>query len=134
MRAPLWIAAAVALTLAFVAAVVLIGGDSTILVSPPEAVAESFSRQIATQRWELAAQYVGDDSLLTLDQIEARGRALLERVGDIDQVEGEHGAIDGEHATAAVVLTTRDRGRIRETFSLVRRAGVWKIVEWTARS
>jgi hypothetical protein len=130
MRAPLWLAAAIALALSGVGVAVLIGRDSTILVPPPEAVAESFARQIATHRWQRAGQYVADDSLLTLDQIETQGRALLQRVGEIDQVVGQDGAIEGERATAAVVLTTRRAGPIRQTFTFVRREGMWKIVDW----
>ena len=51
--------------LAFVAAIVMEGRDTTVLVPPPDAVAEEFARHIAAKRYDRAIQDVDERSGIT---------------------------------------------------------------------
>jgi len=124
------ISTAVALGIVF--AVLVTGEDRTVLVPPPEAVAEQFTRQIATRRYDRATQYVDHSSGITEINIRLEGEALHARAGGIDRVEGEPGHIDGNRATASAALMTEKAGRVRYLFQLARVQRLWKIVEWSA--
>ena len=104
MRRVAAVAAATVLVLGAIAAVVLIGHDTTVFVSPPEAVAESFVRQLV-----------------------ARGE-----FGDAvpNDVEGERAAIDGDRATAAVAIDAP--GRMVSLLVEMRRVpeGIWRVTDW----
>jgi hypothetical protein len=121
-------AAGIALAVAWFA--VVVGGDTTVAVPPPESIAEQFGRHIAARRYDRALQHVADGSGITLITVRLAGEAFHQRAGAIAQVEGEPGAISGERATAAAVFTTRRAGRVRFAFQLVRSRGVWKIAGW----
>jgi hypothetical protein len=56
--------------------------------------------------------------------------SVSDRAGDVNQVEGEPGAIDGDTATASTRIETSRAGELEWTFSLARREGVWRIAEW----
>lgn len=130
MRA-MWLVIVVTLaSLGFTSAVVVWGRDSTVLVPPPEAVAEQFARHLAARRYDRALQYVDEASKVSPATVRARGDELHERAGAIDFVEGRPGEIEGEHASAMAILRTEEAGAVTETFTLARRNGVWKIVEW----
>lgn len=116
--------------LAMVAAVVFAGGDTTILVSPPEAVAEEFTRKLAGGRYEPALEHLARREPVMVPVLRTSGRNLRTTAGAVDQVEGESSAIAGDTATAVVKIDTRDVGQVRWTFSLVRRNGEWKIEDW----
>ena len=118
---------ALALGAAF-AAVAL--GDATVAVPPPESVAEQFARQVAARRYDRALPHVDPLSGISLTTVRLGGEALHRRGGAINNVEGEPGEIVANHASASAVLTTERAGRVRYSFRLTRREGVWKIVEW----
>jgi hypothetical protein len=117
--------------LAVVAAVVIGGQDSTYFVPPPEAVAESFTREIASRRYDRAMEFVDPSSGITEINARLGGEALHARAGAIDEVQGDPGAITGERASASAVLITERAGRVRYAFRLARRGHTWKIVEWS---
>jgi hypothetical protein len=121
-----------AVALGFVFVVLVTGGDRTVLVPPPEAVAEQFTRQIATKRYDRASHYVDKASGITEINIRLAGEALHATAGAVDAVEGEPGRINGDRATASAVLMTAKAGRVRYMFQLARVQQLWKIVEWTA--
>lgn len=102
------------------------GGDSTILVPPPEMVAESLLLQVQARRYDRAVQYTGESSGIS----ETAVRAWAEDLGRIEHVEGEGAEIVGNRATAIVTVRT-ERGEIRPSFSLERRAGEWRITNRT---
>jgi hypothetical protein len=110
----------------------VLGGDSTIAVPPPESVGEQFARQIAAGRYDRALQYVDERSGITLTTVRRAANALDSTAGNVHQVEGEPGRIEGERATASAVLMTERAGRVKYHYRLVRNSGVWKIVEWEA--
>jgi hypothetical protein len=118
-----------AIALAVIGFAVFVRNDATMMVPPPEAVAEEFARELATGRYEMALPHVESTSAITLSSVRVAGENLTARSGRVDQVEGEPGAIDGAHAMASALLTT-ERGQVRLRFRLVRTSGVWKIVGW----
>jgi hypothetical protein len=60
-------------------AVVVFGGDTTVTVPPPEAVAEEFARQVATRRYDRALAYVDRHAGITLTTVRLAGEALHRR-------------------------------------------------------
>ena len=131
MKAALLVIAVTVAALAFVGAVVGPGGDSTILVPPPEAVAESFMHQVQAGRYERAVQYLDPSSGVSEATIRISAEALTRSRGDIELLEGEQSQITGDKATAIVKLTMRGGAVVRPSFSLVRRSGEWRIIDWT---
>ncbi len=131
MKEIAWIAGVTGLALGAIGLVLGPGRDTVTLVSPPEVVAEEFVRTLATGRYDRAV-----DNLEQVDgaaaMLAGHGKALRERAGRVNQVEGEAGSIDGDAATASARITTSDAGELEWSFSLVRRDGTWKITDWTA--
>jgi hypothetical protein len=121
------------IALSVVAAVVIGGQDTTYFVPPPEAVAESFTREIAARRYDRTLQFVDPASGITEINARLGGEELHARAGAIDNVQGEPGAIVGERATASAVVITERAGRVRYFFRLTRSGHTWKIVEWSDR-
>jgi hypothetical protein len=117
-----------ALALLLVAAVVVAGHDTTVLVSPPEAVAEQFMRKVAERRYDMALEQLETGNRGMLPVVRALGATLQERAGAIDQVEGDSSTIAGDAATATVTVSG-NRGDVKWLFDLVRRTGEWKIRE-----
>jgi hypothetical protein len=120
-------------TLAIVAGVVIGGHDATYFVPPPESVAESFTRHVASRRYDRAVRFIDRSSGISESEVRQRGERLHAEAGGIDQVEGEPGAINGASATASALIVTERAGRVRFRFRLVRTRYIWLIAEWTER-
>jgi len=129
MKELLLIAAAVVIAMGIVAASVVVGRDTTTLVSPPEAVAEEFIRQLAAGRDDRALEHLAEPSGAHA-KVEADGRMLRTRAGAVNLVAGEAGAITGDTATASARIQTSNAGELRWTFTFERQPGVWKISEY----
>jgi hypothetical protein len=101
-------------------------GDTSVLVPPPEAAAESFLHQLATHRYARALPLLEDDTRRRVDaSVLRRATEQLEGgSGRLDPVHGEAGAVVGPEATAAV-RTSRGKVRVR----LVRQHGLWRVKE-----
>ena len=129
MKALLYVPLAVAVGLASVALVVFGLGDRETLVPPPEAVVEGFVRELETGRYERATAYLGEElsGRVGAEQLEGWTRRLLERTGDVLDVEGVPGWHTDARAEAYAVLTTERAGEPRLRFTLAREQGVWKI-------
>ena len=130
MRNLLSIAAVVFTSLLLVGAGIGIG-DTTVLVSPPEAVAEQFTRKLAAARYDVAMGHLAEHNPAQFNRVTSIGDALRARAGAIDEVEGRPGEMTRDRATATAVLTTASAGELSITFDLVRRTGVWRIVTWS---
>lgn len=126
MKELLLIAGTSAAALAVVAASILIAGDTSPLISPPEAVAEQFVRQLAAGRYDRALEHLAEPTA-ALPTVTSQGKALRARAGEVDFVEGKNGAIMGDSATASTRIKTSRAGELRARFDLVRLQGVWKI-------
>jgi hypothetical protein len=129
MRELTLIAGTMAVALGVIAVAVGPGHDTMTFVSPPEAVAEEFVRQLATGRYDRAVDHLenknGAEPMVTV-----QGESLRRQAGEVNQVEGEEGSIDGDTATASTRITTSNAGELEWNFSLVRREGTWKISDW----
>jgi hypothetical protein len=123
------LAAAWMLALLLVGVIVFAGGDTTVFVSPPEAVAEEFTRKLAEERYEMALEHLAAGGRELLPTVRRSGEHLRAQAGAITQVQGESSAITGHTATAMVTITA-DAGDLHWNFDFVRQHGEWKIREW----
>jgi hypothetical protein len=127
------LAGATVLALAAVAGAVIGGGDSTVLVSPPEAVAESFVRDLIVRRYELAMEYVDEASGVSLTTVRRGGDLLARQLGPVmaNDAQGERSTIAGSTASA-VVLVRAPRAVKQMSVRLVRvPGGTWRVAGWT---
>jgi hypothetical protein len=136
MRRAAAVAGATALASGVIAAVVLLGRDTTALVSPPEAVAESFVSDLVARRYDLAMRYVDRTSGVSVTTVRLGADALRREAGDAapNDVDGDQAVIDGDRATA--IVTIRSPGRTVVLLVEMRRAadGVWRVTGWEKRS
>jgi hypothetical protein len=130
MKEILLLGVVIALALVIVGVSVFAGHDTSLFVSPPEAVCEDFARKVVTGRYDRAIKHVDPSAGISLATIRSRAESLRARAGPIDQVEGEAATMADDAASAGALLTTEQAGSIRWTFSLVRRSGEWRIVGW----
>ena len=122
--------AAVALALLLVGVIVVAGKDTTVFVSPPEAVAEEFTHTLVVGRYSMALEHLAERDRGLLATVRTSGENLRAGAGEIIHVEGESSAITGDTATATVVMTTANAGELRWQFALVQRDSEWKIRDW----
>ena len=122
--------AVLALALAVVAGVVIGGHDTTVFVSPPEAVAEEFTRKLATGRYDMALEHLAQSDRGVLPVVRTSGETLRAQAGEVNQVQGESSAIAGDEATARVTIATENASDVHWTFRLVRQDFEWKIRDW----
>ena len=121
-----WIGAAIAVA----AIAVHVLEDRRTLVSPPDAVAEEFLRQVLTGRSERALPLLSEAVRpgLSPGELDAAGRKLEEDLGEVGNVSAEIESLSGQRAAASAVL---DGARAIRTvrFQLVRERGKWMIEE-----
>ena len=120
----------VAVLLGIVWTAVFTLGDTGILVSPPEAVAEQFLRSLQTRRYEQARAQLASElkTRTAAGDLRRLHQDLETRVGRIEKVEGEKGAAPEE---AHCRLET-DRGQVRVTLPFERASGEWHVRDLTA--
>lgn len=129
MKAVAAVLGVAAVSLALVAWAVFVLGDRTVLVPPPEAVAEGFMRQLQTRRFEQARSYLARPAVRSAEDLRARLEALERAVGRIQDVRGRRGTVGSLDASAVADLTTADRARAEVAFSLRREHGEWRIAD-----
>ena len=64
------------------------------------------------------------------ERIRTTSDMLRARAGAIAQVAGKPGVVDGDTATATVIVTTAHAGEIVMEFALVGHAGSWRITSF----
>jgi hypothetical protein len=119
----------IAAALALIAGIVFGLGDRTVFVPPPEAVVESFVVELKTKRYERAMSYLSQECRAsvrpgTLRELTER---LKRRTGEITEVRGEKGWIQGDLAEASARLKTELLGCPSLKFSLSPKDGIWSI-------
>ena len=129
MRPIILITLVMAFAMTLVAGLVLGLGDRTVFVPPPEAVVEDFVRKLVAERYERALESLSDDLALTAtpETLKRMTERFKQRTGEILDVRGERGWIEGERAQASTSLKTSLLGAPTLTFSLTRQSGVWSI-------
>jgi hypothetical protein len=128
MRGVAAILAVMAVSLAVIAGAVFAGHDRSLLVSPPEVVAENFTRQITTGRFELALNLLSSGARATesAGSLKRRFAPLLRPAGAVNHVDAERLSLDAEQAGARATVRG-DNGQAGLDYGLVRERGLWKI-------
>jgi len=78
-------------------------GDRETVVSPPDAVAEQFTRAVMAKRWEPARAYLADPESRSDEELEA----MQQEFGEGENVEAETVSRDDEEAVVAVRIRSR---------------------------
>jgi hypothetical protein len=104
-------------------------GDASTLTSPPEAVSEGFLREIVGGRYERALPYLGDRlrERVTADSLRGYRVRILRGMGEIYDVQGDHGPITGDSALSGGTLMDVGGARRQLRFLLERDNGIWGI-------
>ena len=104
--------------------------DSTVLVPPPESVAEGFARALVAGRYERALPYLSEDlaAEVGIEGLRTMATRLKSRTGEVINVQGEPGWMTEDRADAAATLETESAGYVRLTFPMSRHEGVWSII------
>jgi hypothetical protein len=128
MRDLLPACAVIASALLLVAAAVFGAGDRAMLVPPPDAVAESFVRELVTGRYDLATKYLESAvrRRLGADGLRRRYEPMRRSLGKIDQVEADMEFIDGERAGARARVEG-DAGTAAMAMRFGREYGLWVV-------
>jgi hypothetical protein len=100
-------------------------GDRETFVSPPEAVAEGFVREVVTKRWDRARTYLLDPDAMSNAEIEALQKSWEQRIGDPSAINAEIVSRTDEQALVNVRLKSA-KGSETVPFSLAF-DGEWKI-------
>lgn len=91
-------------------------GDRELLTPPPDAVAEAFTREVTTKRWDQAQEYLTERvPQSTLEDLQAQ-------LGEAANVTCETTSRDDEHASVNVKV--RDKTLV---MTLGWREGEWKV-------
>jgi hypothetical protein len=122
----LGVAVTVALLIGLCAVAVDLFGDRDTFVSPPDAVAEGFVREVVTKRWDRARPYLAEPESMSNAQLEALQQSWEQRVGNPSTIEAKTISRDDEQALANVQMQS-ERGSEAVAFAL-RFENEWKIV------
>ncbi len=127
MKALLVIVAIIAAGLG-VPAVAIHFGDRQTLVAPPDAVLESFAREVGERRYDMATRYLSTALSRTVDAetLRAKFEPRRREQGDVDNVEAEVEWMDRTRAAARATIQAQ-RGSMELTVPLVWDHGVWAI-------
>ena len=125
--------ATVAAALLIVAAAVFGARDSDLFVPPPAAAAESFARELAARRYELARPYLSSRQRgeQRAADLESRFEPWQARIGKVDAVEAKELSRATDRAVA-ICEVRGDLSSVALTLQLVRERGLWKVDGWDA--
>jgi hypothetical protein len=123
--------AVIAAALAIVAVSVFGLHDTSVLVSPPDVVAETFVRELGMSRYELARHYLARDvkAHTSVDDMRSSFEPVRQATGRPDQVETAPPPDAGDRARVLATLEGR-RSTAAMYVDLIREAGVWKVATW----
>jgi hypothetical protein len=104
------------------------GGDTAILVPPPEAVAEGFVRQVVAGRYEGATALLSAEAAAEVDhdRLERLRRNLEADTGVVVGVTARPDRVDPDHARATALVHGRD-GLVPVWLSMSLQKGLWRI-------
>ena len=114
--------------LVLIAGVVFGGHDRSTFVPAPDAVAESFAREISTRRFDLAMNYLAASTrrVETPASIGRRFDEALNRAGKVNTVGAEMNEMREDHASTHAIVEG-EGGRVVFALILVRENGLWRI-------
>lgn len=125
------VAFVIAIGLAAVAAAVYAGRDRSVLIAPPEAVAESFVRELAMARYELARRYLatGVKQHTSAEDLRRSFESLGQHTGKPDQIFTETAIMTDDEAR--VLATLEGRQATASMYVDLRiEKGEWKVAKW----
>lgn len=129
------LAATVAAAVGIAAGAVFGLGDRALMVSPPEAVAEEFMRELATRRYDIARERLAEGARErgTADALRALFEPVRERIGPINTIDAAPLSDPGRGDTQAWsrAEVRGDRGAATFTIALSREKGLWVVSDWT---
>lgn len=119
-----------AAALALIAIVVFGGGDRQVLVPPPDAVAESFTREVVEGRYQLASKYLSRDlrKRVSAADLRRRFRPVRAQLGPPHTVAATLDWLGNEEAMARAMVDT-SRGSAVLSLSFTREQGLWVLRE-----
>ena len=114
--------------LSLIAAVVFGGHDRSTFVPAPDAVAESFAREVATRRFDLAVNYLATSMrrVETPATLHRRFEEALNRAGKVNTVVAEINGM-GQDTAATRAVIEGEAGQVVFETRLVRENGLWRI-------
>jgi hypothetical protein len=121
------VAACVAVALASLGTTIA-AGDRRTVVPGPDIVAAQLTRQVVADRPAQAVSLlsVAGRSAYPPAALSRWGQSLEHTAGGIVEINGAHGRIDGDRATA-VVIVRGDRRTLQLPFALIREYGTWRV-------
>ena len=121
----------IAIGLAVVAMAVFAGGDRSVFVAPPDAVAESFVRELGMTRYELARHFLASDveKQTAVSELRAAFEPLRRHTGRPDQVETQIAMMSDDRARVLATLQGR-QATASMYVDLRREQGQWKVAKW----
>jgi hypothetical protein len=112
------VALAVALLIGVSALAVGQFNDRETFVSPPDAVAEGFAREVLMKRWDRARAYLVDPDAMSNAEVEALQKSWEQRVGNPSVIEAEIVSRTDEQALTSVRMKS-EKGTEAVAFALV---------------
>lgn len=130
MRDLLIVLAVVASGLVLAAGAVFGLGDRQTFVPPPEAVVESFTREVVQRRYELAVNYLARNlrAANAADTLRATFDPMRQRIGTPNQVSSEPDWMQESEASARARIDG-EFGNAVLPFRLARERGLWRITK-----
>jgi hypothetical protein len=106
MRKLISLGAAVGGLFIFLAIAVYGSRDRTVFVSPPEVVAENFTRAVIARRYDPALKYLDPELSRTTDRTDlaALANQIDGHAGKVVRVDAEQTSINGDRASAGVIV------------------------------
>ena len=131
MKRPFGTIVAIAAGLMVLVGIVGLVRESRLFVKPPEAVAESFVRQLVTGHYDRALRHLDPTANAELDEDDLRHFAMfiMIRSGEVLDVRGEPRWVRGGRAEASAMLTTSVSGEWALNLRMVRNGSAWSIAE-----
>jgi hypothetical protein len=120
-----------AVALVVIALSVFAGHDTSVLVAPADAVAETFVRELGMARYGLARNYLARNvkEQVSAEQMRADVEPLRQGTGKPDQVVTSLSSRTDERARVLATIEGRT-GNAALYVDLIREAGVWKVAAW----
>jgi hypothetical protein len=105
--------------------------DRSVLVPPPEAVAEEFGTKLTLGRYAPARSHLAESLMgrVTTDSLRAIAEGLLARSGDIIKIESAPGLATDDTARPLVTLVGERHDTLTLDVPLVWEQGTWKVAD-----
>jgi hypothetical protein len=123
--------ATIAAALLIVGAVVFGARDAALFVPPPEAVAETFGRALASGRFDVARRHLSDQQRREqrTSDLRARFDPWKTRIGQLNHAKSTELSREGDRASATCELQGA-AAVVALSLQFVREQGLWRVERW----